>query len=100
MVPCLLSLPVGWSVSNTKVDHDGARVHFNSDRAGPGAAVLHFDEICDLSSTTAVPSEDSRIDRYDRIESTDPFYAGSWYSVAEVLSASEEGSARRVETAR
>ena len=82
-VPCLLSLPIGWSVSTTNVNQDRTIVRFDSDRAGPDAAVLNFDETCDLSGSAAVPSGDARIDRYERVDSVDPSYTASWYSVVE-----------------
>lgn len=83
MVPCLLEIPAGWSVSDTSVNQDRAVIHFDSDRAGLDAAVLHFDETCDPSGAVSVPNDDSRIDRYDRVDSVDPGYEASWYSVVE-----------------
>ena len=58
-------------------------MRFDSDRAGPDAAVLRFEETCDLSGSAAVPSGDSRIDRYERVETVGPGYSASWYAVVE-----------------
>ncbi|MGI9595530.1 MAG: phosphatase PAP2 family protein [Acidimicrobiales bacterium] len=83
IIPCLGSLPPGWTVSTTSVDQDGTVVEFDSDRAGPGAAVLHFDESCDRSGATATPTDNSPIDRFDRVDDREPGYTASWYSVVE-----------------
>ncbi len=37
----------------------------------------------ELSGTVSVPSDDPRIDRYRRVDSGDPSYSASWYSVVE-----------------
>ena len=71
-VPCLDSLPDGWTVAAVSIDQDGTVVRLDSDRAGPGAAELRYAETCDVHEAVAVPSDIDGAARFDRPERLEP----------------------------
>jgi hypothetical protein len=71
-VPCLNALPTGWEVASVTVDQDGTTVHLDSDRAGTGAAVLRYEERCELEDAITAPDDQPGADRYDDIERLEP----------------------------
>jgi hypothetical protein len=80
LVPCLNPLPPGWAVDQVQITQDGTKIHFDSDRAGQGAANLVFEDSCDIGGAAAVPSDQSGAERYELIESVDPdFRAQRFY---------------------
>ncbi|GJM37685.1 MAG: hypothetical protein DHS20C19_10520 [Acidimicrobiales bacterium] len=83
VIPCLGALPPGWDVESVRVNQDGTVVHFDSDRAGENAGVLHFRQTCDSSDTVSVPSADERIQRRDRVTRLEPDFVASWYYLVE-----------------
>lgn len=68
LVPCLGPLPDGWSVAAVQIDQDGSRVELDSDRAGSGAAQLHYDGRCELGEAVPVPTDQSGASTYEYIE--------------------------------
>jgi hypothetical protein len=80
LVPCLNPLPPGWEIAQVQITQDGTKLHFNSDRAGQGAANLRFEDSCDIGGAAAVPSDQPGAERYELIESVDPdFRAQRFY---------------------
>jgi len=76
-VPCFESLPEGWSVSSVDVNQDRSVIRFDSDRAGPGAAILHLDRTCDVSAAVSTASEFPDAERFDQIEQLAPGFRAS-----------------------
>lgn len=72
LVPCLDSLPDGWTVSSVAIDQDETIVRFDSDRAGDDAAVLRYRSWCDVSNGIAVASDLRMAERFDEIRRLDP----------------------------
>ena len=83
IVPCIGELPEGWTVASTSVDQDRTVVRFDSDRAGEGAAVLRFDDTCDPGAAVPVPSDDTRVRRYEEVVQLEPALQASWYAVVQ-----------------
>lgn len=79
-IPCLLDLPNGWSVGTVRVDDNHTRVSLNSDRAGDAAAVLRFDEECDVGDAVRTPTP-LPADRYDLIEQVEPSFRAKRFYV-------------------
>lgn len=81
LVPCFTRLPAGWEPESIKIDQDGTRIRFDSDRAGGGAAVLWFRESCDLDDAVSEPSEHDGAARYDYIDRVEPGFRADRYHV-------------------
>ncbi|MCH7789662.1 MAG: hypothetical protein IH940_09490 [Acidobacteria bacterium] len=79
LLPCFDSLPDGWSYATVHIDQNGTKVRLDSDRAGESAAVLSFDEQCDIGDAVAVPSNFDGADRFDAIERVQPGFRSRIY---------------------
>ena len=77
LIPCFGPLPTGWEVDTIKIDQDGTAIRFDSDRAGEGAAGLHYADTCDTAEAVPVPSDQDGADRFDNVESGEPGDPGS-----------------------
>ncbi len=68
LVPCLDSLPNGWSVDTVAINHDGTEIRLDSDRAGAGAARLLYGPRCELGAAVPVPSDQDGAEAYEFVE--------------------------------
>jgi hypothetical protein len=83
LVPCLRQLPAGWEVGTVQIDQSGTRVRLDNDRAGSGAAVLHFTSGCELGDAVAVPSDQPGANRSELVERVTPgFRSDRFYTFA------------------
>jgi len=80
-IPCLDSLPEGWSISAVQVDQNGTVVTLDSDRAGNAAATLNLQPTCDLSGSVSSPSDLEGGERYDRIDQLEPSFKATRFYV-------------------
>jgi tRNA A-37 threonylcarbamoyl transferase component Bud32/membrane-associated phospholipid phosphatase len=71
LVPCVDSLPAGWSVGGVTVN-DGRSVIRLYDRPGPDAAVVRLSADCDVQGAKLVSSSQPETRRYMRIEGQAP----------------------------
>src|SRR3954447_15883565 len=67
-VPCVRSLPPGWSLGHVTVTSAGSVLTFGSDRAGVAAMVVQFTATCDPGGADEVASGQSGVRRYQRTE--------------------------------
>ncbi|MBW3549050.1 MAG: hypothetical protein KY452_13085 [Actinobacteria bacterium] len=81
LVPCLESMPAGWSFAALDVDSERSRFWLDSDRAGLRAAEIELASTCDVSGGTQGEPEEEGTDRYQRLSSLSPRFAGSTYDV-------------------
>ncbi|MBW3626323.1 MAG: hypothetical protein KY412_01800 [Actinobacteria bacterium] len=81
LVPCLESMPAGWSFAALDVDSQRSRFWLDSDRAGLRAAEIELSPTCDVSDGTQGEPEEEGTDRYQRLSSLSPRFAGSTYDV-------------------
>jgi hypothetical protein len=58
LLPCFATLPPGWDVATVAIDDEGTTIRLDHDRAGPGAAILHFTTGC--GPDRAILSDDHR----------------------------------------
>jgi tRNA A-37 threonylcarbamoyl transferase component Bud32 len=81
LVPCVTSLPVGWSFRLLTVNNGRSTITVDHDRAGANAIELRFAKSCDTSGATEVAADIPGARRYDRgpIEGTDTIL--TWYEV-------------------
>lgn len=79
LVPCVDSLPAGWSYSGMDIVDGRARLFLDSDRAGFHAVDVTLSRSCDLSGATEVPTDEPGTRRFERIVLRQDRYAGSRY---------------------
>jgi hypothetical protein len=83
MVPCVAEMPVGWSFAALDVDSGTARFWLDSDRAGLRALEVELLATCDTGAATIVDADEDAIERYQRLTSLAPEFAGTTYDVFE-----------------
>jgi hypothetical protein len=73
LVPCVATLPAGWSVHHgADIASGHARFWLDSDRAGGQALTITLSATCDLSGARQVPSDQPGTRRFDRPPSGPP----------------------------
>ena len=65
VVPCIASLPSGWSFDSAQVRSGQARFWLNSDRAGDHAVTVTLTRRCDTSGARLVVSDEPGVLRFD-----------------------------------
>ena len=79
LVPCVDSLPVGWSFATMDVVDGRARMFLDSDRAGFHVVDVTLTASCDVAGATEVPTDEPGTRRFERIVLRQDRYAGSRY---------------------
>jgi membrane-associated phospholipid phosphatase/tRNA A-37 threonylcarbamoyl transferase component Bud32 len=67
-VPCVASMPAGWSLERVNIRRNRTRYWFDSDQAGESAleVTLQRRSVCDVSRATRVPSDEVGMQRYEQ----------------------------------
>src|SRR5438034_8157578 len=71
-VPCLSTLPSGWTYGGADIHRGLARVWLDSDRAGFHAAAVTLTARCDVSGAHEVPSDEAGARRFEQPLSLTP----------------------------
>jgi tRNA A-37 threonylcarbamoyl transferase component Bud32 len=71
LVPCVRSLPTGWTVANVTVNNGRSVITLDNDRAGTGAMVVRLTAGCDPGGATRIVSDQQEVRRYQRTENID-----------------------------
>ena len=71
-VPCVRSLPAGWTLGHVTVNRGRSVLTFDHDRAGAGALVSTFTEACDPGGAAEVGAAASGIRSYQRVAPSSP----------------------------
>jgi hypothetical protein len=80
LVPCVRSLPVGWSVANVAVNNGRSLITLDHDRAGDAALVVRLTAACDPSGAVEGPSQRPGVRHLQRTESrTGGEFAATWF---------------------
>jgi hypothetical protein len=79
-VPCVTELPAGWSFADLQVNHRGATIGLDSDRADRRVNV-DLVPACDTDDATPIAPSDAGTRSYQSIDSIDPRYAGRFIDV-------------------
>ncbi len=79
LVPCVRSLPVGWSVARVTVNDGRSVLTLNHDRAGAGALVVRLTAACAPSGAVGGPSPNAAVRHYQRIESGTGQFTATWF---------------------
>jgi hypothetical protein len=66
LLPCLASLPSGWSYGGGDIHSGAARFWLNSDRAGMAAVTITLTRSCSLSGSQRVPTDEPGTTRYEK----------------------------------
>jgi hypothetical protein len=81
LVPCVRSLPIGWTVAEVAVNNGRSVITVDHDRAGQRAVVVRLTAACDLAGATEVTSEQPGARRYLRIDRNAPGFSATRFYV-------------------
>jgi tRNA A-37 threonylcarbamoyl transferase component Bud32/membrane-associated phospholipid phosphatase len=79
LVPCVRSLPVGWSLARVTVNDGRSALTLDHDRAGTGALVVRLTAACAPAGAVEGPSPHAGVRHYQRIESRTRVFMATWY---------------------
>jgi tRNA A-37 threonylcarbamoyl transferase component Bud32 len=79
LMPCVRSLPVGWTVANVTVNDGRSVLTLNHDRAGDAALVVRLTAACDPGGAVEGPSATEGIRHFQRTESRAGEFSATWY---------------------
>lgn len=80
-VPCVISMPIGWTFGTLEARNGSATFWLDSDRAGIRAVEVELAPDCDVREATEVPSDHEGTRRYERVLRVDDGYAGDRFYV-------------------
>src|SRR4051812_5156347 len=69
-VPCVRSLPAGWTLAHVTVNRGRSILTFDHDRAGAGAMVTSFTAECDPRGADPVGADGAGVTSYQRVQAT------------------------------
>jgi hypothetical protein len=75
-LPCLKSVPMGWTFAGLEAEAGSARFWLDSDRDGPRAIEVRLTSGCDTRGATEIPSERDGLRRFERVTQVMPQYLG------------------------
>lgn len=78
-VPCIDTMPPGWSFRELQVNQEGATLVMSSDRAGEEALTVRLVERCDTTGAKRIPSDEVGAQRFERVRAVTPAYSGVRY---------------------
>jgi hypothetical protein len=78
-VPCVRSLPVGWSVAMVTVNDGRSVLTLNHDRAGPAALVVRLTATCTPGAAVEGPSATPGVRHYQQLQSPTGQFTATWY---------------------
>jgi tRNA A-37 threonylcarbamoyl transferase component Bud32/membrane-associated phospholipid phosphatase len=81
LVPCVTSLPVGWSFRLLTVNNGRSTITVDHDRAGSKAIDLRFAESCDIAGATEAVADVPGARRYERGPGDATNTILTWYEV-------------------
>ena len=81
LVPCVASLPVGWSFGQLTANNGRSTITVNHDRAGSKAIDLYFADSCDVTGATEVAADVPGARRFERGPVAGTNTILTWYEV-------------------
>jgi tRNA A-37 threonylcarbamoyl transferase component Bud32 len=78
-VPCVRSLPVGWTLAEVAVNDGRSVLTLNHDRAGDAALVARLTASCNPTGAAEGPSATAGVRHYQGIESRTGAFTVTWY---------------------
>lgn len=76
LIPCVRSIPIGWTFDKLDARNGKAAFSFDSDREGIHALVVSLLPTCSVDGATPVPGDRPGVERYERVTSVDNGYIG------------------------
>jgi hypothetical protein len=80
-LPCVESVPVGWTFAGLDARSGSSRFWLDSNRDGAHAIEVVLTEDCDTSGATEIPSDREDLRRFERVTQVAPQYHGRRYYV-------------------
>jgi tRNA A-37 threonylcarbamoyl transferase component Bud32 len=81
LVPCVRTLPVGWSLSDVAVNDGRSVIALHHDRTGGDAMVARLTAGCDVGQATEQASGQPGVRRYQRVVRQGPAYSAVRFDV-------------------
>ena len=81
LVPCLRSLPTGWTLSNVTVNNGRSVLTLDNDRAGIAAMVVRLAATCDPAGASQVLSDQPGVRRLMLIQDLAPRFSATRFDV-------------------
>ena len=81
LVPCVRSLPTGWTVGDVFVNNGQSVISMDSDRSGPGAMVVRLTAACDPAGATPITSDHRDVRRYQMSETRPATFSSTRFDV-------------------
>jgi hypothetical protein len=81
LLPCVKTLPVGWSTQSLQARNGRAYFGLDSDRDGVGAVDVTLTRKCEVRGATEVPSERAGARRFELVTRVTPGYVGDRFYV-------------------
>jgi len=78
-IPCMRSVPVGWTFASLRAHNGEARFVLDNDREGTAALTVILAPSCRSAGATEVPSDQPGARRYERVTRVSPGYGGDRY---------------------
>ncbi len=75
-IPCLTTIPAGWTFEHVEARQDHARIVLDSDRGGKRALTVTLQATCDTTGAKRIPSDEPGTRRFERVSSLAPDYSG------------------------
>jgi membrane-associated phospholipid phosphatase len=79
LVPCVRSLPAGWTLAGVTVNDGRSVLTFDHDRAGTGVAVVRLTAACDAAGAQERPAAELTLRRFERLERAGGEVTATWY---------------------
>lgn len=79
LIPCVRSLPTGWSIGSLTVRDGTTHFTLDSDRAGEDAVEVLLEAGCNAAGATRIPSDEAGTTRFERIEQVFGAFRGRRY---------------------
>jgi tRNA A-37 threonylcarbamoyl transferase component Bud32 len=79
LVPCVRSMPAGWSIAEIAANDGRSVVTFDHDRAGRRALVVRLLAACDPAGAVERPSRTPGGQRFERVESGAGGFSAIWF---------------------
>jgi hypothetical protein len=76
LLPCVRSVPVGWTYMQLKAHNGWAEFAFDSDREGVSALVVSLRPNCSVDGASSVTSDQPDTERYERVSRVTSGFAG------------------------
>jgi membrane-associated phospholipid phosphatase len=78
-VPCVRSLPAGWTLARATVNDGRSVLTLDHDRAGAGAMVVRLTGACDPAGAEERPAADPTMQHFERLERSRGAFIATWY---------------------